>query len=134
MWLGGTRVMVRLLIAYPLVAAFPVTTTQGGPDKSSLGFFSIPEFGASTFWHTFASGSSGVWRSCPRRPRLPHGSLRPVWSPREASNFGRWLIEWDDEAGEALGPIFFYGFGLCSPADFAVSVTRLLGSHQSPSS
>lgn len=30
--------------------------------------------------------------------------LRAVWSLREASYFGRWLIERDDEAGEALSP------------------------------
>lgn len=67
----------------------------------------------------------------PRPPRRPLGA---VWSPRGASYFGRWLIEWDDEAEEALGPVFSYGFGLCSPADFAVSVKRLLGHHQSCSS
>lgn len=135
MWLGGTRVMVRLLITIPFshgISCHNNTNRVAWYVQSWL--LSTLEYGASTFWHAFASGGSGVRRSCPTRPRLPHRSLRPVWSPREASNFGRWLIEWDDEDGEALGPILFYGFGLCSPADFAVSVTRLLGYHQSPSS
>lgn len=67
-------------------------------------------------------------------PWPPSRPLGAVWSLREASYFGRWLIERDDEAGEALSPVFSYGFGLCSPADFAVSVKRLLGRHQSCSS
>ncbi|CAB1441200.1 unnamed protein product [Pleuronectes platessa] len=43
----------------------------------------------------------GVWLW--RRP------LRSVWSLREASCFGRWLIERDDEAAEALCPVLSYG-------------------------
>nr|XP_033465071.1 uncharacterized protein LOC117245696 [Epinephelus lanceolatus] len=74
---------------------------------------------------------SSVSEVVPRPPRRPLGA---VWSPRGASYFGGWLIERDDEAGEALSPVLSYGFGLCSPADFAVSVKRLLGHHQSRSS
>lgn len=57
-----------------------------------------------------------------QRVRGGQGLLEAVWSRREASYFRRWLTEQDDDSAEALGPDSSYGFGLCSPADFAVSV------------
>lgn len=74
------------------------------------------------------SGAASPRRQRERRSADPSGA---VWSSGEASNFHRCL---DDEAREAPGCGPSYKFGLCSPADFAVSVKRLLGHHQSQSS
>lgn len=111
--------------------------TPGSPDTPDLCFCpqpglvdplsSFPLLSEGQEQSSLSEAAAGV--ACP-----PHRLLRAVWSLREASYFGRWLIEQDDEAGEALNPVLSYGFGLCSPADFAVSVKRLLGDHQSRSS
>ncbi|KAK1889862.1 E3 ubiquitin-protein ligase lubel [Dissostichus eleginoides] len=138
MWFVGTKVTVRQLITALVACSVSCsnTTKKGCPICLILAFVLIG-FGRSTFLQVFASGGqerrslSKAAEGVPRPPRRP---LRAVWSLREASYFGRWLIERDDEAGEALSPVLSYGFGLCSPADFAVSVKRLLGHHQSHSS
>lgn len=96
-----------------------------------------PTFGGPTFHPTIASGGqerSSTSKEAEGAPWPEHGLLGAVWSSREASDFHRCLIERDDEAGEAPGRGPSYEFGLCSPADFAVSVKRLLGHHQSQSS
>lgn len=111
----------------PLLVAFPAT-------KRGCLICPISAFIRTQIWSVHFPACLCFWRSGAEQSWSPHRPLRPVWSLREASYFGRWLIEWDDEAGEALSPILSYGFGLCSPADFAVSVKRLLGHHQSRSS
>lgn len=134
MRLGGTRVTVRPLITalFARSVSCSNTTKTESPVIPDLGFCPQPGLVDSLSSRSLlleGHEQSSLSEAAEGVPRPPHRPLRAVWSLREASYFGHWLIERDDETGEALSPVFSYGFGLCSPADFAVSVKRLLGHH-----
>lgn len=91
--------LVALLVATPQNGA-------GGPARAKINFVPLP----------------GTLLRSEQCVRGGQGLLRAVWSRREASYFRGWLTEQDDDSAEALGPVSSCGFGLCSPADFAVTV------------
>lgn len=101
MWLGSTGVTLETPCSISCSNA-----AKQGPTHAQINFVPLP--GTLLRLEQFVRGGQGL--------------LKAVWSRREASYFRRWLTEQDDDSAEALGPDSSYGFGLCSPADFAVNV------------
>lgn len=129
MWLGDTGGVTIAALGACSVSCSNAAKEQGPPPPVCPQILAFVLVDPLCFWKGPRQSGEQRERHGPP-PRAPSGGPRGS----EASGFGRRLIERDDEAGEAFGPVASCGFGLCSPADFAVSVKRLLGRHQSRSS